>query len=364
MYTKLIFIVSSLSQPRAIRRVESIAKLGYDVEVYGYDRGQYNCNKFSDNIPTTVMGKMTKGNGYWKKLRTICKDVSSIIDKHKGQCCLYYSFGFFETLFLRLNKVPYAYEISDIVYANKGIFGKILHRIDRFLIKDATFTLLTSEGFKIYLNQPKAKYIIQPNKVNNKIYNVERKPLHLKINDKIIFSFVGSIRYETMMRFLNVIGKYFPQHEFHLHGVANIPQTKENLDGLIKKYTNIKLFGEFKNPDDFERIYNSVHVIVTTYGNETLNERILDPNKLYEGMLFCRPIIASEGTFLAEQVKRYNCGFCIDSSSEESIKSAMESISVEEYNLCSSREFNIDRKCLLDDMTNMANLLAAICHKK
>ena len=38
MYDKIVFLVSSLSQPRAIRRVESIAALGYEVEVYGYDR--------------------------------------------------------------------------------------------------------------------------------------------------------------------------------------------------------------------------------------------------------------------------------------------------------------------------------------
>lgn len=38
MYDKIVFLVSSLSQPRAIRRVESIVALGYEVEVYGYDR--------------------------------------------------------------------------------------------------------------------------------------------------------------------------------------------------------------------------------------------------------------------------------------------------------------------------------------
>ena len=65
MYDKIVFLVSSLSQPRAIRRVESIAALGYEVEVYGYDRVQYNCNKFSVKIPVTILGQMSKeGNPY------------------------------------------------------------------------------------------------------------------------------------------------------------------------------------------------------------------------------------------------------------------------------------------------------------
>lgn len=77
MYDKIVFLVSSLSQPRAIRRVESIAALGYEVEVYGYDRVQYNCNKFSVKIPVTILGQMSKGDGYLEKIRTVKRDIGS-----------------------------------------------------------------------------------------------------------------------------------------------------------------------------------------------------------------------------------------------------------------------------------------------
>ena len=108
MYDKIVFLVSSLSQPRAIRRVESIAALGYEVEVYGYDRVQYNCNKFSVKIPVTILGQMSKGDGYLEKIRTVKRDIDSVVKEHKGQNCLYYSFGYFESIFLRLKGVPYA----------------------------------------------------------------------------------------------------------------------------------------------------------------------------------------------------------------------------------------------------------------
>ena len=76
MYDKIVFLVSSLSQPRAIRRVESIVALGYEVEVYGYDRVQYNCNKFSVKIPVTILGQMSKGDGYLEKIRTVKRDIA------------------------------------------------------------------------------------------------------------------------------------------------------------------------------------------------------------------------------------------------------------------------------------------------
>lgn len=365
MYNKLIFFVSSLSQPRAIRRVESIEALGYEVEVYGYDREQYNCNRFSDRIPVTVLGKMSKGGGYLDKIKAIKRDVIMVINAHKGQKCLYYSFGYIESIFLRLKGVPYAYEISDIAYGFPP-FDKVrplLRAVDRNLVKNALFTLLTSEGFKAFLNQPKARYIVQPNKVNRKIMDVDRKQLKLKDNH-IVFSFVGSIRYVSIMRFARAIGKYFPQHEFHFYGVANVEATQKSLDDMMALYPNIKLLGAFKNPDDFERIYNSVDVVVVTYGTESLNETILDPNKLYEGILFCRPLIATSGTFLAEQIVRYGCGISIDSSSEEAIRDAISHLTIKHLNDISEKEYQTDREEAFDNMDNLAKILQGICKKR
>ena len=230
-------------------------------------------------------------------------------------------------------------------------------------MKNAQFTLLTSEGFRGFLNQPKARFIVQPNKVNRKIIGVERKPLNLK-DDHFIFSFVGSIRYTSMMRFARTIGKYFPQHEFHFHGVANVESTQKAIDDMMELYPNIKLFGAFKNPDDFEHIYNSVDIVVVTYGVESLNETILDPNKLYEGIFFCRPLIATKGTFLAEQIESYGCGISIDSSTEEAIRNSLSQLTIEQLNNISRREYEIEREEVFDSMDNLSTLLEEICKKR
>ncbi|MFK1864609.1 hypothetical protein ACIXHM_20590 [Bacteroides fragilis] len=316
-------------------------------------------------IPVTILGQMSKGDGYLEKIRTVKRDIARVVKEHKGQSCLYYSFGYFESIFLCLKGVPYAYEISDIAYGFPS-FGKarpLLRAIDRNLVKNAQFTLLTSEGFKGFLNQPKARFIVQPNKVNRKIIGVERKPLNLK-DDHFIFSFVGSIRYASMMRFARTIGKYFPQHEFHFHGVANVESTQKAIDDMMELYPNIKLFGAFKNPDDFEHIYNSVDVVVVTYGVESLNETILDPNKLYEGIFFCRPLIATKGTFLAEQIESYGCGISIDSSTEEAIRDSLRLLTIEQLNNISRKEYEIEREEIFDSMDNLSTLLEEICKKR
>ena len=354
----IVFLVSSLSQPRAIRRIESIFAMGYQVDVYGYDRSQYNCNRIAQSIPVHVLGQHKQGGNYLGKVRQIKKDVKRIVREYKGKKCLYYSFGFIETFFLKMAGVSYVYEISDIAYSG-GTMGKlkpILRRIDRGLVRQSAFTLMTSEGFKQYLNIEVGNIIIQPNKVNKKLMGCERKPLMKECND-FIFSFAGSIRYESMLRFARVIGKYFPQHQFHFYGVANVAYTQQVLDELTRKYPNVKTFGAFKNPDDFESIYNSVDVVVTTYGNTSLNERILDPNKLYEAILFCKPLIVTDGTHLADQVQKYGCGIAIDSSSEETIKAAIESLSFEQLNKISQHEHTIPDDFAFDNTDRLAEMI-------
>ena len=344
MIDKIVFLVSSLSQPRAIRRVESIADLGYKVYVYGYDRGQYNCNRFSKDIDVVVLGSMSKGGGYIGKFKQIGKDIKDVVKLHQGENTLFYSFGYIETFYLHKQGVRYAYEISDIAYSG-GMMGHlrpIFKYIDRRMVKDSEFTLMTSEGFKKYLNVKDARIVIQPNKVNRKLLGCQRNVLDKK-EDKFVFSFVGSIRYEPVLRFAKIIGDYFPQHEFHFYGVANVEYTKNVLRELTSKYGNVKMFGSFKNPDDFEEIYNKVDIVVTTYGL-TFNEKILDPNKLYEGILFCRPLVATEGTFLAKQIEQYNCGWNIDSSTDEGIKSFVENLTADKV-----KEISINEKALPDE---------------
>lgn len=360
MIEKIVFLVSSLSQPRAIRRVESIAALGYKVFVYGYDRGQYNCNKFSKDIDVVVLGSMSKGGGYFGKFKQIGRDIKDVVRKHREENTLFYSFGYIETFYLHKQGVRYAYEISDIAYSG-GMMGRlrpILKQIDRRMVKDSEFTLMTSEGFKKYLNVKDAKIVIQPNKVNRKLLGCQRNELNKKEN-KFVFSFVGSIRYEPVLQFARVIGEYFPQHEFHFYGVANVDYTKQKLDEMTSKYPNVKLFGAFRNPDDFEEIYNKVDIVVTTYGH-TFNENILDPNKLYEGILFCRPLVATEGTFLAEQVERYKCGWNIDSSTDETIKLFVEKLSASEVNEFSKNEKTLPDEFAFDNMDALKEVLCTL----
>ena len=251
---KIVFIVMSLSQPRCIKRVSSLAESGFNCVVYGYNRGLYDVNTYPESIECHVLGRMNNGELYanLKKIRT---DIKQIL-KVNGTECLFYCFGILSPIFLFTKRgVNYVYEISDIPYAYPK-YDKVrflCKAFDRILIRKSFLTVMTSGGFYDFLGVKSRQIIIQPNKVSPILKATERKSREISSNFR--FAFIGAIRYNTVLNFAQVIGEEFPQYEFHFYGGASKKRI-DQVSALVKRYDNIKYHGVFKSPEDLSEIYN------------------------------------------------------------------------------------------------------------
>ena len=360
---KIVFIVDSLSQPRCIKRVTSFMEAGYRCEVYGYERNKYNCNTYPSDIKVTILGTQRDGTDYYEKYRCLKKDIRRIIKKNKASSPIYYSFGFLSSLFFFLFGKHYVYEISDILYGYPR-FSKVLWLfkwIDKKMIKKSLVTVMTSKGFYDFYGIKDSKIVIQPNKVNSSLRDYHREPMCCEENKGLVFSFVGAVRYDSILRFANVIGHYFPEHKFYFYGQAS-GKTLEKCLELSNKNSNVAYFGAFKNPDDLVDIYRNINIVVACYTPTALNEKLAEPNKLYEALFFCKPIIVSEGIFLTEQVRRYDCGFSLDATREQTIIEFIKGISVEKINEISMRESHLLSKELTDNPNELLEIVRFNCN--
>lgn len=331
----------------------SICESGYNCVVYGYNRGIYDINTFPEFVPVHTLGEMDNGKVF-DNFRTMWKDVKHIIAEN-GKDCIYYCFGILSAVMTARKGVKYIYEISDIPYAypryEKWI--RLLKALDRRIISHSILTVMTSGGFKKYLNVAGDKIIIQPNRVSALLKGVNRTPLILK-EERFRFAFIGAIRYNTVLRFAEVIGKEFPQHEFHFYGGAKA-ETLEKVDTMVKTYGNIEYHGLFKSPDDLESIYKDVDIVIACYDIASQNERIAEPNKLYESLCFGKPIIVSDGTYLAERVRSLQCGYVLEGQSEQAISSLIGHIKPSEVNEISWKETSLPEEEYIDDVTILTN---------
>ncbi len=353
---KMVFICPSLSQPRCIKRVTSFINAGCSCEVYGYERGNYDVNKYPEDVNVTVLSKIEDGTNYASKLKLAYFDVKRIIKKYKNTDTLFYSFSMQHSMVFRLFRVKYIYEISDILYAYPRFmrYLKLFKWIDKKLIRGSYKTVMTSGGFYDFYGLNSDKIMVIPNKVSPILQSIGTRERLTITGKRIRFAFIGGIRYQSVANFAKIVGEKFPHHSFSFYGACS-PAVKKmiDFDAIINKYNNVDYYGVFKSPYDLPAIYKNVDIVIACYDVNSLNERLAEPNKLYEALFFCRPIVVSDGIFLGSRVKDLKCGFAIDASTEESIFNFISSLDINEINTISEREFSMQLSEMVDDTEHL-----------
>lgn len=307
---QIIFLMASAYDPHYIRKLRIMRSHGIDVEAYGFVR---SCDLTSGNEEDDIklLSEVLNRN-YVKRIWTVYENITSVIEHH-GKTPVYYATTFDIACVCKMKRVRYIYGISDIVYGAFPLpLRKLFLAIDRQLINGSMFSVLTSPGFQCCLmlsDKGKNKCIYVKNKLDS-IYSEDARPAIVTIKDSIRFGFAGNIRYRTTLDFARLIGESYPCHEFIFWGNGDECMMKE-VHSLCKKYSNIKYNGKFKNPEDLDLVYDSIDVMVCNYDTTTINERLLEPNKLYECIYFNTPMIVTSDTYLADRVKELKCGFAV-----------------------------------------------------
>ncbi len=349
---KVVFLAQGLSLPRIIKRVTSFYERGFDVEIYGFDRSEFlKVNVYPEGIKVISLGSLPDGKGYLNNLREHHKKMPKIIKANNKEGVLFYTMGFIPTFmaFMYAQR-PYIYEISDLIYGTfrHELLTNIFAFVDRLMIKKSHLTVMTSQGFIDFLykgKQPK-NVMAQPNRLNSSFFGAVNRPKP-SVNDSLRFGFVGYLRYtNTVFRFARIIGEKYPNYSFTFFGDSKFAVDAK---ALADKYENVHFKGKFRSPEDLVDIYNSLDIIVACYDTTTFNERVAEPNKLYESLFFCKPIIVSPDIYLSERVKALKCGYVIDATSDENVNAFIEKLKIEDAKTISQHEYDIDLKEIIDN---------------
>lgn len=355
---RIVFIVQQLSQPRCIKRIQSIYETGLPVKVYGFDSGLYNDSLKSLPFSVHEIIKRDKNDSKVAKVRLFWNTVRRVLRENSTDD-LFYVFGYELGLCIRFSGCKhYIYEEADVSAAriNNKALRSLMLSLDRSIIGESYRTVFTSQGFVSYIfpqNAPMQKLIFMPNKLSP-YFNEQRKKevSHSTIDiSHIRFGFIGLIRYpNTIIRFAKVIGNYYPQHEFHFFGE---PEKQSFIDDELKSFKNVHFHGRFKNPTDLNRIYGQIDISVVCYDTSSGNVRIAEPNKIYESIFFETPIVVSNGSYLAHRVESLGIGYHIDASSDSNIRTFVDSIKMEQLHQQIENMKTISWKDVVEDATKL-----------
>lgn len=204
-----------------------------------------------------------------------------------------------------LNKYrdKYILDIRDYTYEKYNFYKNIVDR----LVEESYFTAISSKGFLKFLKD--SRKIIPCHNIGER-FKEERVNENFKNKNKVTIGFVGCVRYYK--EDCKLIEALANNNKYELLYIG-----KQNVDFNLNEFcekakiTNVIIKGEFKNIDK-PNIYKEIDIVNSFYGNDSLEVTTLLPNRLYDGLLFKKPILASKGTYLGDLVAKNNIGCVLD----------------------------------------------------
>ncbi len=202
---------------------------------------------------------------------------------------------------LLFKKGQFIFDIRD--YTNEGAF--FYRTIEKVLLYLSGLVVISSSGFKYWLP-----------KTSTRIVTVHNMPLNATSGSfaehekgrKLRIAFIGLLGYFKINK--SLIDKLKDDDVYEL-------QYSGSGDSRIQEYsneinaTNVCFTGSFRN-EDKKKLYENVDMINAIYGNDSLIVTTALPNKLYDAIIYRKPIIASKGTYLGELVENNHIGIAID----------------------------------------------------
>lgn len=234
------------------------------------------------------------------------KIVESIINKHNYTHLIILTTlpgVLISKVLLNKYRDKYILDIRDYTYEKYNFYKNIVDR----LVEESYFTAISSKGFLKFLKN--SKKIVTCHNIGMD-FKEEKLAQDLKSKKKIIIGFVGGVRYYKENCALIDALTNNPKYELLYVGRPNSDCDLRSYC-INKNIKNVFFEGEFKNSDK-PKIYEKVDIINAIYGYNSLEVTTALPNRLYDGLLFKKPILASKGTYLGDLVAKNNIGCVLD----------------------------------------------------
>lgn len=230
-------------------------------------------------------------------------------------------------------KNKFILDIRD--YSNAKFYYEILEK----LIFNSWFTSISSERYKEWL--PKYDKYVMCHNIDIEKIRLAEKYIYAGIGEKTLkVATIGSIRdykanVEIIKQFKNKSNRYLV-----FNGKGEI---EENLKKFVKdnNIENIEFTGSY-NRDEEEKHYINADMI-NAYVTESRSKTSL-LNRLYNSIIYGKPLIAKSNTYMADIVSEYNLGVDVDLDKGDDLICVIENfIKIDNIN-----NYNNGRKRFLD----------------
>ncbi len=306
MNKKITLLLPVSNQPRYLKRIHLLVKLGYHITVYYFDRDLQVPEMDGSQLQFKKLGAIRDGN-YLKRMLPLLKAVR-IIKKDRSPVVYAFSVDLLLAAVLA-GKSDIIFEIGDIREVKSTLFNRIYAR----LLKKCSRIIVTSDKFASYLSETYRvdphKFVFQPHLLEKHQFDAKSRVRNktLRSGDALYVGFIGLLRYTSVGRLLEETHDN-PRLKIRIHGRGAYRDEVAEKMNTSKDYFG----GAFNYPEDLRKIYESIDINFVMYDSSDTNVTMALPNKLYESIYFGTPLIVSSGTYLSEIVQEWEIGLVWD----------------------------------------------------
>lgn len=205
----------------------------------------------------------------------------------------------------------YWLDIRDFTYENIPFYKKLVGK----LVQAAEVVSISSPAFREFLPEWDRIYL------THNISNQDAAEPHCTVDPDsrpLNIGFVGGIQFQEQNQ--NLLRQFANNPGYVLSYVGKVHLGCELQPFCQKNHIhNVRFQPAFTN-DQKPEIYRQIQLINCLYGNHNPVVRLLLPNRLYDCVLFKKPILVSKGTYLAGVVEQYQLGIAIDLEREDAVQ--------------------------------------------
>ncbi|MFM1916705.1 MAG: hypothetical protein RJB01_220 [Actinomycetota bacterium] len=341
---KVLAVLPVLGQPRHAKRIEMLKQAGFEVRAAAFER-PYHKGRLP-KCELVVLGTIEHG----KLLRRIWRLLRAIPALRREICssdCIYAS-GLDSALLAICasfpRALPLAMEVGDIREAQTAprMHGVVMRMLDRFVCRHASLLAVTAEKFysvyykswigahtpAVVLENKLEKGFVDSLAVSARIASPDGTPL---VDRPMRIGYFGLLRCPWSWDVLrDLAANHRERVELVIAGRAIEPS---DLEEQAKAFPNMRYLGEYKSPQDLERLYTQVDLVWACYpplGSHDWNLRWARPNRFYESCCFFRPLLSREGSCDSVDVRRFGIGLCINEDEPHAAASRIAEITPED----------------------------------
>lgn len=342
---KILFIISIIGHPRDSKRIKMLQDAGFYVESIGFKRKRSNNTGRNPECDIHILAQI-QDRVYYDRIILILKNLPFIRNKIKNADIVYASGPdmAFMSLISKIGlKRPVILEIGDIqkTQTDNGVKGVIYRIVDKVIVNSCQLLVVTSKKYyEEYYNkwlQVEKDYIVLENKLetyqeNENSLNIISDSYLQKENRKIRIGYFGVLRCNKTFEVLMLLAERNPENiEIVIAGqiFVNYIYIKK-----LKEYKNIKYKGEYKSPDDLQKLYGMIDIVWGCYPfpeNNFWNWRWARTNRFYESCFYKKPIIGLYDSGDASDIIFYDIGILVKNEKNEEIVNDIEKITYNDY---------------------------------